>query len=84
MRTLADFIACQASELALLPNATTALNNVIHSVALAENTHANKTNAIYFDISYGSVKKMIKKKYPGKAHEIHIPISSNEESMFFA
>ncbi|KAL4425559.1 hypothetical protein ABPG75_009575 [Micractinium tetrahymenae] len=81
MRELADFVGCQARDLALLPNATTGLNTVIQSLR----GRVDPGDALFsLDIGYGSVKKMLAvvAEQTGAEHvelAVQLPLSSPEE-----
>lgn len=68
-RQIAKFVNGKSSHTALVQNATTALNSIIGGYA---QTFGDDALVLYFDTSYGSVKKMAK-HYCGQERVIEIP-----------
>ena len=54
---LAKYLDCDASDLALVQNATSGLNSVISSLELS-----SKHKVMCLDLAYGSVKLMLKRR----------------------
>mmetsp|Transcript_20234 Transcript_20234/g.58523 ORF Transcript_20234/g.58523 Transcript_20234/m.58523 type:complete len:509 (-) Transcript_20234:70-1596(-) len=81
-RQMAAFVKGQSTHMVLVQNATTALNTIIGGYA---QTYGNDSLVLYFDTSYGSVKKMAK-HYCGSERvveipfqEVHLPLSSKND-----
>lgn len=71
-RELAAFIGCDAPDVVIVPNATTALNAVFSSLQLKE-----KERVLRLSIAYSAVKKMLSfycGRVGGEQEEIHIPL----------
>lgn len=81
LRQIAKHIQCQPTELLPLPNVTTGLNAIFQSIPLT-----NKDEICYFNVTYGSTKKMmldLSKRTHCKLTVINIslPIQSEEQML---
>eukprot|EP01048_Picozoa_sp_COSAG05_P013473 COSAG05_NODE_1439_length_4884_cov_11.725065_1_plen_402_part_00 len=61
-RAVSDWVGAPTTELVLLPNATTGLNTVIHSlVSGGQSALSAGDEVLYLDVGYGSVKTMLER-----------------------
>mmetsp|Transcript_62469 Transcript_62469/g.149416 ORF Transcript_62469/g.149416 Transcript_62469/m.149416 type:complete len:487 (-) Transcript_62469:57-1517(-) len=69
-KELARFVSCEATDLVLVPNATTGLNAVLRSVPLKPGD-----SVFFLDCTYNSVKKMITQRCEEvSAHAVEAPL----------
>lgn len=71
VRDLAEFLGCDRTRLALLPNATTGLNAVIGSIVKPG------SKAVVLEIGYGSVKKILA-RHGARVTVVELPIAMGE------